>query len=88
MKGKKILDVENKYFSAHADEFTKKYPGQFLLIKGEVLHGHYSTLNLAIEEGVTKFGAGPFLVRNTEETNPMTLSAPALAVGVPLVADP
>ena len=83
------LAVEKKYLKEHLEELAAKYPGKYVLIKGEAAHGGFETYNEAVDVGVAKFGRGPFLVRsvlNPEDSE--AVIAPTLSVGVPLVANP
>ena len=80
------LDVEIAFFDQHREEFVRKYPARYLLIKGNKLHGDFDTLDAAIIEGVRRFGAGPFLARRAGE-GPLTLSVPARILGVSLAAN-
>ncbi len=81
------LATELAYYEEHREEFLQHHPGRYLLIRGASLIGGFDTWEGAIEEGVRRFCAGPFLVRCAGEDAP-ALSAPALTTGVPLVANP
>lgn len=75
------LVQENEYYAANKDEFVRRYPGRYLLIKGQELIGNYATANEAIGEGSRRYGVGPFLVRLSGTDAPV-VSAPALALGL------
>lgn len=62
-----ILEVESRYFELKRDEYAKEYPDKFLLIHGKELIGAYETFSDATDEGVQRFGRGPFLVRKSGE---------------------
>ena len=82
----RLLVEEKAFLKQHRKEFLERYPGRFLLIRGARLHGDFESLEGAVGRGVQLFGAGPFLARAAHE-EPIRQSAPALALGVPLVVD-
>ncbi len=82
-----ILATELEFYEEHRESLASAHPGRFLLIHGSALHGSYDTLDAALAAGFSKFGSQPFLAREAGE-DAMRLSAPALTIGVPLVADP
>ena len=80
------LQQEKDYLKSHQEKLAKLYPGKYLLIKGETVHGAFETYDQGITEGAKLFGAGPFLVRSVLQPNDEDApSIPALSVGVPLV---
>lgn len=82
------LATEKAYLKAHLEELTHAYPEKYLLLKGERAFGSFETYGEGVEAGVRLFGRGPFLVRSiTAPDDGEAPSIPALAVGVPLVAD-
>ena len=82
-----LLAVEKAFLERHRESFVTKYPGRYLLIRGEKLHGDFDSREAAVNRGVKLFGVGPFLVRSPNEA-PLRLVAPALTTGVPLVVNP
>ncbi len=83
------LAEEKVYLRANQPELAEKYPGKYLLIKGNVIHGAFETYEQGVTDGAKLFGAGPFLVRSVLQPDDLEApSIPALSVGVPLVADP
>lgn len=82
-----LLATELAFFEKNREKFAQQYAGRFLLVHGDSLVGHFDTLEAAIDEGVRRFGAGPFLARGAGEDPPAFL-VPALTSGVPLVASP
>lgn len=83
-----ILSTEKTYLKDNLEELLKDYPGKYLLIKGESVHGAYETLEEGVTEGAKLFGTDPFLVRSVlQPYDAESPSIPALAVGVPLVAN-
>ena len=76
-----LLANETAYFDEHDKEFRREYGGQYLLIHGKKLVGHYENEATAVAEGIRKFGTGPFLVRMPGEAEPV-LRAPAYSLGL------
>ena len=80
------LAQEKSYLKSHQEELAKEYPGKYLIIKGDEVHGAFETYDQGVGEGVSLFGSGPFLVRSVlQPEDPEAPKIPALAVGVPLV---
>ena len=83
------LAKEKAYLKANHIELAATYPGKFLLIKDENVQGAFETYEQGIVAGTELLGAGPFLVRSVlHPDDPEAPSIPALAVGVPFVANP
>lgn len=59
-----LLDVEVAYLHANIDTLAAKYPGKFLLIKGEEVHGAYDSLMEGARAAAKKFPTSPTLVRS------------------------
>lgn len=68
-----MLDEERQYFEAHRNELVGRYNQLFVLIKGTCLVGAFPSAGAAYEEGVKKFGAEPFLVKQVLENEPLTM---------------
>ncbi len=82
-----ILASELQFYEEHREALASDHPGRFLLIHDSALHGTFDTLDGALAAGFSKFGSKPFLARRAGE-GPIELFAPALTIGVALVADP
>lgn len=82
-----LLATENAYLKVNRETLASQYPGKYVLIMGEEVHGAFETHDLGVDAGIRLFGRGPFLVRSVLDPEPDTLVIPALAVGVPLVAN-
>lgn len=81
------LSREKAWLGANHERLAADYPGKFLLIKGEIVHGAFETYEQGVIAGTRKFGAGPFLVRSVlHPDDPEAPNIPALSVGVPFVA--
>jgi len=75
------LQTELEYFQKHKQEYLKLYKGQFVLIKGEVFAGTFTTEAEAYKAGLEKFGNEPFLIKQVLDEDE-TISYPALTTGV------
>ena len=62
-----ILEVESQFYESKREEYVEEFPDRFLLIYGAELIGDYETFSDATDEGVRRFGPGPFLVRKSGE---------------------
>ena len=81
-----IIASELQFYEEHREALANDHPGRFLLIHDSALHGSLDTLDPALAAGFSKFGSTPFLARRAGE-DAIDISAPALTIGVPLVAD-
>lgn len=79
----RLLATEIAFFDRNRERFAERYPGRYLLVRGDALVGHFDTYEAAVDEGARKFGTGPFLARRAGEDAP-TLSASALTLALPL----
>ena len=81
------LAKEKAYLRSNQDRLAKEFPGKYLLIKGETVHGAFETYDEGIVTGASAFGAGPFLVRSVMQPDDAEApSIPTLSIGVPLFA--
>ena len=81
------LIKEKAYLKSNQAELAVKYPGKYLLIKGDIVHGAFETYEQGVTEGVKLLGVGPFLVRSVLQPDDLeSPRIPALSVGVPFVA--
>ena len=83
-----LLAKERAFLKENAEELVAKHSGRYLLIKGESVYGAYETHDQGVDAGIRCFGRGPFLVRSVADPDPEPLTIPALALGVPLAANP
>ena len=77
-----MLETEIKFFHKNREEWVKKYPCQYVLVKGEKLIGTYPDMDEALGEGAHHFGLTPFLVRNVNEVDSVIQMPPALSLGI------
>jgi hypothetical protein len=76
MSEQSLLQTELEYFQKHKQEYLKLYRGQFVLIKGEVFAGTYTTEAEAYKAGLEKFGNTPFFIKQVLD-NDESISYPA-----------
>lgn len=81
MSGQALLEKETAYFETNLRTFRRKFQGEYLLIHGDVLVGHYADEADAVADGVRKCGNDPFLVRRPEDEEPI-LTLPAYTLGL------
>lgn len=82
-----VLAREKAYLRDNQAELAEKYPGKYLVIQGETVHGAYETYEKGVNEGVALLGVGPFLVQSVHQSEDEVLDVPALWAGVPLVGN-
>jgi hypothetical protein len=75
------LEQERKFFNDQQVEWSKLYPGKFVLVQGQELIGVFDTAENAVSEGLRRFGLNPFLVRNVLEKEE-EVRIPALMFGL------
>ena len=78
----KLLAEEIEFYNQNTERFLHEYTNRHLLIKGDELIGNFPTNDLAVGEGVRRFGIGPFLVRLSGADTP-NASVPVLTLGLP-----
>ncbi len=84
-----LLAREKIYLKENQTGLAERYPGKFLLIKEETIHGAFETYEQGVFAGTELLGAGPFLVRSVLHPEDLEApSIPALSVGISLVANP
>ena len=81
-----VLESEKAYLTANQTALAAQYPGKFLLIKDNAVHGAFETYEQGVTRGAVLFGAGPFLVRSPAAVGDAdSPSIPALSIGIPLI---
>ena len=65
-----MLEREIEYYEEHRHELLAANAGQFVLIKGGELIGAFSTLQEAYNQGITRFGNIPILIRQILPADP------------------
>ncbi len=61
-----LLGEEFAYYRTHQDELVSRYRGQYVVIKGQQVLGHYETEIQAIRETKKSRELGTFLVQKCE----------------------
>ena len=81
------LAKEKAFLRENQKALAAEYPGKYLLIVGEEVHGAFETYDEGVVAGTRLFGAGPFLIRSVLRPEDAEVpSIPALSVGVPFIA--
>lgn len=80
-----MLETELKYLRENKEDLSRRYPGRFLVIKGEEVSGAYETQDAALTAAVETYGLTNVLVRRPEDAE-VEVNIPALAFGL-LYAD-
>jgi hypothetical protein len=62
-----VLDDELARFQEMKSDLLKTDAGKFALIRGKEFAGVFESLDTAYNEGVKRFGSGPFLVKQITE---------------------
>jgi hypothetical protein len=57
------LDAEIAFFDAHQAEWEAQHMGKWVLVHAGTLVGMFDDFDSAASEAVTKFGRGPYLIR-------------------------
>ena len=77
-----MLEQERKYFAENRDELLARYPGKFVLVKGDELIGTFNTIEEALADGARRFATESFLVRQVTAADEKEISIPALTLGL------
>lgn len=65
------LETEIAAFERRFDELEKHHKGKFVVFHGEEMVGAFDTFDNAAREAVSKFGRGPYLIRQVEASPPI-----------------
>jgi hypothetical protein len=57
------LETEIAAFERRREELEKYHNGKFVVFRGEELIGAFDTFDNAAREAVSRFGRGPYLIR-------------------------
>jgi hypothetical protein len=71
------LGPELEAFEREKERLEQTYPGKFVVFKGGQFVGAWDTINAAAAEAITRFGRGPYLIRQIGAPRP-TLPASVL----------
>jgi len=81
-----MLDTERQFFHEKREDFLRKFPGKFVVVKDRQVLGAYESIEEALGAGARVYGVTSVLVRRTEK-QPEHVSIPALTLGL-LPGDP
>ncbi len=76
-----MLETEREFFEKNREDLLKRFPGRFVVIKGEQMLGPFESIQDALAGGAKEYGMTSFLVRRTDQV-PEEASIPALALGL------
>jgi len=62
------LEKELATFDKMKDNLLQNYEGKFALIRGEEFIGAFDSPENAYQEGINRFGSGPFMVKRVART--------------------
>jgi len=62
-----MLETEYKYFKEHKAELLAKYPGRFIVIKGETVLGDFATQDEALRYALAGNSPGTFMIQECTE---------------------
>jgi hypothetical protein len=65
------LTEELKVFADNKQKLLKRWPGLYILIKGDEILGPYPNAEAAYDDGLERFGLQPFLVKQVLEEEPV-----------------
>jgi hypothetical protein len=71
MSGGTVLARELDYFERHKAEYLKTFPGLYVLIKDDQMHGPFPSAEVAHTAGINTFGMTPFLVKQVLAHEPV-----------------
>ena len=80
------LETEIAAFERRLDELEKHYKGKFVVFHGEEMVGAFDTFDNAAREAVSRFGRGPYLIRQVGASPPI-MPASVMYQPVPISAD-
>jgi len=65
------LDIEIRAFEAKRKELERNYLRKFVVFKGGEFVGAWDTFDAAAREAVSRFGRGPYLIREVGAPPPV-----------------
>ncbi len=70
-----VLATERKAFEAMREKLEKHHNGKFVVLVGDELQDAFDSFNVAAQYARTKFGRGPYLIRQVGAPTSMSLPA-------------
>ena len=74
-EGETVLEQEIAAYNGMKAELEQHHMGKWVLIRGDELIGTFDTLDTAAQEAVSRFGRGPYLIRQVGAPDRVTLPA-------------
>ena len=72
------LDVEIAAYEGIRDGLEAKYFGKWVVVHDEELVGAYDDFQAAALDAISRFGRGPYLIREVGKTEPVPMPASLL----------
>lgn len=82
-----MLEKERQFYADKLVEWLSRFPGKFVVVKGQELLGVFDTVEEALAEGARRFALEPFLVRRVQPTQD-EVNIPALSLGILIANTP
>ncbi|MGI9168348.1 MAG: hypothetical protein ACR2G5_18525 [Pyrinomonadaceae bacterium] len=82
-----MLEKERQFYADRLAEWLSRFPGKFVVVKGQELLGVFDTVEEALAEGARRFALEPFLVRRVQPTQD-EVNIPALSLGILIANTP
>ncbi len=69
--GSMSLKREQSLYEASLSRWLSDHEGEYVLIKGDEVHGFYDSRDDALTAGYTRFGIGPLFVKQVSLSEPV-----------------
>jgi hypothetical protein len=69
--GSTSLKREQAVYEANLSRWLSDHEGEYVLIKGDQVHGFYDSRDDALTAGYTRFGIGPLFVKQVSPSEPI-----------------
>ena len=71
MADEAILTHEAAFYARHKADYLRRFPGLFVLVKGDRMLGPFPTAEAAYEQGLREIGLEPVLIQQVLEEEPV-----------------
>jgi hypothetical protein len=65
------LNREQAIYEANLSRWLSEHEGEYVLIKGDQVHGFYESRDEALTAGYSRFGIGPLFVKQVSPSEPV-----------------
>lgn len=65
------LNREQAVYEANLSRWLSDHEGEYVLIKGDQVHGFYESRDEALTAGYARFGIGPLFVKQVSPSEPV-----------------